>query len=462
MYIDKPLPFIKDFVDQIDIVMNSKGMGFGLSKAQKRWFCFCIMCIIITNSINWAGFERISLQTFTQAGVSWMFRKSKIAWDIILSCAVRVVIQNYGIKSGVLVLDDSDNARSKNTKQIYKTYKIKDKKTGGYVNGQSLVMLVLVSEMVTIPVSFAFYAPDSEIQKWKKEDAKLKTQGVKKKDRPACPVRNKDYPTKEELAIKLLKEFSVNFPDIVVKAVDADALYGTERFMDTSSEIFQGVQVVSQLRKNQVIQIKNQEYAIENYFAKKPYYPHSVIKMRGKDIKVDYCYTIAKIKSHHWKKRIIIALRYEGEKEYRYLTATNMSWKAETIVQTYSLRWLVEVFFQDWKTYEGWGHLTKHTGYDGSSRGLILSLMLDLSLLLHPVQKVRIKDKLPAYTVGSLQEKIEIESLIQFIANLLNEENPKEKLLLIVENADLISKSNFSTKHLNNINWDFLEMKNAA
>jgi len=34
--------------------------------------------------------------------------------------------------------------------------------------------------------------------------------------------------------------------------------------------------------------------------------------------------------------------------------------------------------------------------------------------------------------------------------------------LLIVENADLISKSNFSTKHLNNINWDFLEMKNAA
>jgi hypothetical protein len=25
------------------------------------------------------------------------------------------------------------------------------------------------------------------------------------------------------------------------------------------------------------------------------------------------------------------------------------------IIQAYSLRWLVEVFFEDWKLYEGWG-----------------------------------------------------------------------------------------------------------
>jgi hypothetical protein len=25
------------------------------------------------------------------------------------------------------------------------------------------------------------------------------------------------------------------------------------------------------------------------------------------------------------------------------------------ITQTYTLRWLVEVFFEDWKLYEGWG-----------------------------------------------------------------------------------------------------------
>ena len=46
------------------------------------------------------------------------------------------------------------------------------------------------------------------------------------------------------------------------------------------------------------------------------------------------------------------------------------------IVEAYTLRWLFEVFFQDGKGSEGWGKLTKHPGSEGSSRSLILSLMV--------------------------------------------------------------------------------------
>ncbi|MEA3471072.1 MAG: hypothetical protein U9R24_05105, partial [Thermodesulfobacteriota bacterium] len=42
-----------------------------------------------------------------------------------------------------LALDDSDRPRSKNTKRIHKVYKQKDKKTNGYVNGQTIVLLLL-------------------------------------------------------------------------------------------------------------------------------------------------------------------------------------------------------------------------------------------------------------------------------------------------------------------------------
>ena len=45
--------------------------------------------------------------------------------------------------------------------------------------------------------------------------------------------------------------------------------------------------------------------------------------------------------------------------------------------------------------------LAKQPDEEGSSRGLTLSLLLDLCLLLHPEQLARIEDKLPAYTVGS-------------------------------------------------------------
>jgi hypothetical protein len=50
-------------------------------------------------------------------------------------------------------------------KKIHKLHKIKDKKTGGYLLGQSLVLLLFVSEKITFPIGFAFYAPDPAIKK---------------------------------------------------------------------------------------------------------------------------------------------------------------------------------------------------------------------------------------------------------------------------------------------------------
>ncbi|BBI17821.1 hypothetical protein [Neochlamydia sp. S13] len=41
--------------------------------------------------------------------------------------------------------------------------------------------------------------------------------------------------------------------------------------------------------------------------------------------------------SHH-KKRWVIALKYKGENEYRYLMAANLSWKMKDVVQGYTLR----------------------------------------------------------------------------------------------------------------------------
>jgi hypothetical protein len=96
----------------------------------------------------------------------------------------------------------------------------------------------------------------------------------------------------------------------------------------------------------------------------------------------------------HNKKRFVIGLKYEGESDYRYLVASNLSWRTQDIVQVYTYRWLVEVFFEDWKLYEGWGQLAKQPGYDGSSRSLILSLLLDHCLLLHPEQKIRLENNL--------------------------------------------------------------------
>jgi multimeric flavodoxin WrbA len=51
----------------------------------------------------------------------------------------------------------------------------------------------------------------------------------------------------------------------------------------------------------------------------------------------------------HGIKRFVIAVKNEGEAEYRYLEASDVTWRTLDILQCYTLRWLVEVFFEDWK-----------------------------------------------------------------------------------------------------------------
>ena len=123
-------------------------------------------------------------------------------------------------------------------------------------------------------------------------------------------------------------------------------------------------------------------------------------------------------------KRFVVALKYEGESNYRYLVATDMTWRTMDIIQAYTLRWLVKIVFEDWKLYEGWGREAKQLNEEESSRGLIPSLLLDHCLLLHPEQTAHIENKLPAYTIGSLQRKSQMDMLLEFIKTVLEHQNP--------------------------------------
>ena len=181
------------------------------------------------------------------------------------------------------------------------------------------------------------------------------------------------------------------------------------------------------------------------------------IKVRGGDVITAQVSSARLYVKAHKQKLFIIAIKYEGELEYRYLVANDLSWRTEDIVRAYTLRWLVEVFFEDWKLYEGWGQLAKQPGFDGSNRSLILSLLLDHCLLLHPDQKARIENKMPAVTVGSLLEKVKVEALLLFIRDLLILDNPQAELQRLSDAVKDIFRLNPSKKHMNNKDLGRLE-----
>src|SRR5256712_263590 len=119
-----------------------------------------------------------------------------------------------------------------------------------------------------------------------------------------------------------------------------------------------------------------------------------------------------------------------------------------SIVQGHSLRWLVEVFIQDWKSYEGWSQLTTQPGEEGARHSVILSLLVDHSLFVHPDQQYQLKNNLPAYTVGSLRANVQVECLVNVIDDLVSSDNPQDKLKRFTEALHEVFALGRSTKHM--------------
>ena len=447
MVIGKPAPFVSAFVDAVDAAIRRHQPHHALSGTQRTWLAFCITAVLVTNSICWARFERASLGAYAMAALSWMFRHSKIPWDHLLVASVRVILRHHGLTSGSLVIDDTDTPRSKSAKALAYLYKLRDKESGGYLWGQSLVFLVLVTPKISIPVGVVFYQPAPELSAWYKTDKNFKRQGVPPKQRPRKPAPNPQYPTKEQLALRLLASFKAHHPEVRIHAVMADALYGTATFVDGASTLFNGVQVLSQIRSNQNIRVGTRDQHVADYFATHPGTPYR-IRIRGGE-EVGALVGSARLSvCAHQTKRFLVAIKYAEEKTYRYLIASDLSWRTLDIVQGHTLRWLVEVFIQDWKSYEGWGQLTKQPGDEGARHSVILSLLVDHSLFLHPDQQRQLKNNLPAYTVGSLRANVQVECLVEVIDALVSSDDPQEKLKRFTNALHKVFAFGRSKKHM--------------
>jgi hypothetical protein len=190
MIIGKPAPFVSAFVAAVDDAIRAQQPSYGMSAMQRTWLAFCVTAVLVTNSICWARFERASLGTYSLAALSWMFRHSKIPWDHLLVASVRVILRHHGLTSGSLIIDDTDNPRSKSAKALAHLDKLRDKESGGYLWGQSLVFLVLVTPKISLPVGFVFYQPAPELSAWYQQAKVLKKQGVPQKQRPPKPALN--------------------------------------------------------------------------------------------------------------------------------------------------------------------------------------------------------------------------------------------------------------------------------
>jgi len=450
------LDFIRSYVSDLDEkVSGLSENGKGMSGTQKLWLGFVISAIIVSNKICWACFSRISGENFKASCLLKMFVRTKGFWEHILQASTLALLEKFNITEAVLVLDDSDKLRSKSCRKLYATHKVKAKNTGGYSVAQNIIFLVLVAKGITIPVGFKFYEPDHRWSKWSAEDKKLRKQGVSKAHRPKEP--EKKNKSKSQLASELVLEFFDNFPNLNIKAVCADCLYGNKKF---SSPILvkHKVQIISQIRSNQTVYLKNKAIGLSELFRRYPGVKQN-INFRGEAKDVIMCGVRVGVKSYDGQKLFVIALKYEGEDDYRYITATDLSWRSIDIVSAYSLRWLVEVFIQDWKGHMGFDRMAIHQGAKGSSRGVTLSLLVDHALNTHPDQSALIKSESSASTVGSLIDHVKVEAFLESLMQVLTSDSPIEKYEEMATALRSVHSLRASKKHLINLDMNQFEGK---
>jgi hypothetical protein len=127
-----------------------------------------------------------------------------------------------------------------------------------------------------------------------------------------------------------------------VHCLTADALCGTATFVDGASALFGGVQVISQVRSHQNVRAHQHEQHVADYFATHPGTPQN-IRIRGGEEVVAIVASARLYLCAHNTKRFIMALKYAGEESYRYLIASDLTWRTLDIVQAHTLRWLVEI-----------------------------------------------------------------------------------------------------------------------
>lgn len=127
MFVSESCPFVTEFVEELNRALRKIHPKARSSEVQKGWLRFCLLAIVVTNSVCWKRFERASLGRRRHAGLSWMFRKSDMLWKWLLRASIQVILWKYGITEGIVVLDDSDKKRSKSTRRIYRAHKPKER-----------------------------------------------------------------------------------------------------------------------------------------------------------------------------------------------------------------------------------------------------------------------------------------------------------------------------------------------
>lgn len=447
--LEYPLKCVNKYVYDLCISAN-----VSLSNKQTALISKLLTGMILLGSFKLSKIAALFLLQTSPHAMHGMLRRSGIPFRLLFWGGLKLMFQTFGIRTTTVQIDDTERVRSKNCKILPFVRKTICKVTGGWVQAQNIVFIVLVTDKVTFPCWFYFHRP-AVLTKAQKKICKKNPKKIKEFD--------PSYRTKVDLAYvglfvvsrmlkKLEKELGIS---VQVKSVAGDNGFACSKIQQAVTKYF-GCQYVSKANPNQKVMSRGKSLSLGNFF-KRIGHIKSTVSIRGRDIPLEYKAARVFISSYG-RKVFVVAVRYQGERAWQYLFGTDLTWKAESIIKAYGLRWLVEVFFEDWKQHDGWGVGALQRSEDGAVRGVFLSLLTDLFLLY--VQNI--DDSLQEhgrnelYSAGTVIRQLQAKAIHQAIEGVLEHDNPRKRLAEIQSKLLEVTEKRVSLKHARQ--WNFNDL----
>jgi len=417
---------VRTFIEELDNEISKIKKDATLTKIQKFWLGFCLMGILVTGKINWAAFEFASLGSYKQKALSFMAQHAKIPFELLFNASVRNILALYNIKEGMIVIDDYDRSRSKNTTKLFGVYKTKDKKTNGFCAAQNFVLAILVTDKITFPIGFMQYQPCLKTKQWNALNRQERAEHIPLGQRTKKPRRT--TLTKIELSIAIISNFKKLNKQIKITNIIADSAYMCPDFVSGNMDTYPEANIISQIRSNQLVSQSNRNLVtVEDYFSSKKKQTLS-LKFRTHKSEVSISSGRLAVKSLN-RVCHVVALQYPGADTPRYLCAVNKAPINKRIVEAYAFRWPVEVVIEDLKVYEGQsGKSSMQQSHAGTRCSQGLSLLCDNFLLSHPKQVQRAKQSKPLYTVGTFMQELRVDALVDAFRKVLDSPHPHAEL----------------------------------
>lgn len=308
-------------------------------------------------------FSRKALEVFSSARKDVMYdllKRDDINWRALNSQTAKTIYQQHKLKESkvrAFILDDSIKIRSgKKMEGISSHF---DHTTGRHVMGQQVLTLGLATEEVFLPLDSQIYI------------SQVKAQGLTKPHKDGRSVVGKRYheattKSKPEMAASMMKRAMRS--GIEADYILADAWFGTKPMIRTAVEL--DTHAILRMKKGKMkyrVAIKGKSkklldakelytYAVKREWRKVSGLPWKAVAL---DVELDL--SEKGEKKPKWKTVRLLFVRglqepdkaEVGKKDWALFLTTDTQLSMSKLLETYALRWGIEVYFKEAKQHLG-------------------------------------------------------------------------------------------------------------